>query len=204
MATVKISPARSGSAKDAIRAAAVELFARKGYTATSTREICQRAGITKPVLYYHFGNKEQLYQELVLDAYKDYQRELHRAAHRSGTPREKLVEVLMAIFAFVRRRHNYWRIGFRMVFAPETESPAIDYVEMGQSSEKLLAEVVREGIRQGALKGKPPAIAGAIMGMATSCIMGYLLVKEPSLDRATARNLVDLILKGCAAKPTDR
>jgi len=201
---MRVSPARSGSAKDAIRAAAVELFARKGYTATSTREICQRAGVTKPVLYYHFGNKEQLYEELVLDAYKDYQRELQRAAHRRGTPREKLVEVLMAIFAFVRRRHNYWRIGFRMIFAPETESPAIDYVEMGQSSEKLLAEVVREGIRQGALRGKPRAIAGAIMGMATSCIMGYLLVKEPPLDRATARNLVDLILNGCAGKPTDR
>ncbi len=39
---------------------AVRLFAAKGYPATSTREIVEAAGVTKPMLYYYFRNKEGL------------------------------------------------------------------------------------------------------------------------------------------------
>ena len=136
------------SAKEGIRNAAAELFADKGFAATSTREICQRAGITKPVLYYYFGNKAQLYEELVLDSFNEYQREIQRASHRGKTPREKLIEILTAMFGFARHRPNLWRIGFRMVFAPEEETPSINYLEMSQADERLLTEIVRRGIRK--------------------------------------------------------
>ena len=58
--------------------AAMELFARKGYTGSSIREICQAAGVTKPVLYYHFRSKEQLYQELMLDIFNQTRKNLLR------------------------------------------------------------------------------------------------------------------------------
>jgi TetR/AcrR family transcriptional regulator len=193
-----------GSAKEAIRDAAAALFAEKGYAATSTREICGRAGVTKPVLYYHFGNKGQLYEEVFLETFNEYQKELRRAARRAKTPRERLTNVLSAMFAFVRRRHNYWRLGFRMVFAPEKESPTIDCVEMSQSDERLLAEIVREGIRRKLMKGRPDFIAGAIVGMAISSILGYLLTGKPPLDRALARNIIDLITNGCGVYSTHR
>jgi TetR/AcrR family transcriptional regulator, cholesterol catabolism regulator len=40
--------------------AAADLFAKKGYAATSTREIAEILGIRKASLYYHIGNKEDL------------------------------------------------------------------------------------------------------------------------------------------------
>jgi TetR/AcrR family transcriptional regulator len=188
---------RHDSAKEAIRAAAAQLFADKGFSATSTREICQRAGITKPVLYYYFGNKAQLYEELVLDSFNEYRKEIRRASHRGKTPREKLTEVLTAMFGFARHRPNLWRIGFRMVFAPEEETPTINYLEMSQANERLLTEIVRQGIRKKELHGKPEQIAGAIIGMATACIMGYLLTGKPPLDRHAARDVADLLIEGC-------
>lgn len=196
--------ARQDTAKDAIRNAAAELFAEKGFTATSTREICQRAGMTKPVLYYHFGNKEQLYEELVMDAFNEYQRELRRAARHGRTPRERLTEVLSAMFSFARRNHNQYRIGFRMAFAPEMESPTIDYVEMSQAVERLLTEIVREGIRKGEMKGRAEGIAGAIVGISTACIMGFLLTGKPPLGRPTARDIINLLMEGCGKKSTER
>ncbi len=204
MASTPKEPRRRESAKESIRDAAAALFAEKGFSATSTREICQRAGITKPVLYYHFGNKAQLYEELVLDVFNEYQKELRRAAHHPVGPREKLVEVLSAMFSFARHRHHYWRIGLRMVFAPEKESPAINYPEMSRSDEKLLTEIVREGVRRGQMRGKAQQIAGSIVGMAMSCIMGYLVTGEPSLDRSTARDIVDFLMDGCGKRPTER
>jgi AcrR family transcriptional regulator len=198
------SPKRTVPAKQAIRDAAAAFFAEKGFAATSTREICQRAGITKPVLYYYFGNKEQLYEEVVLDTYNEYQRELRRAARHGRTPNERLINVLSAMFSFTRHRHNYWRVAFRMVLAPEKESPAINYVEMSQADERLLAEIIREGIRRGEMKGQAEFIAGAIVGMAISSILGYLLTGKPPLDRSLAKNIINLLTKGCGVNSTHR
>lgn len=41
------------------------IFAQKGYEAASVEEIAQRAGVTKPVVYEHFGGKEGLYAVVV-------------------------------------------------------------------------------------------------------------------------------------------
>ncbi|WP_235038015.1 TetR/AcrR family transcriptional regulator [Microbacterium sp. 18062] len=55
------------SAKAQILDAAAELFTTRGYAATSTREIAERAGIRQASLYYHVSAKPQLLLEL-LDA----------------------------------------------------------------------------------------------------------------------------------------
>ena len=191
---------RNNSTKETIRRAAAELFAKKGFAATSTREICQRAGITKPALYYHFGNKEQLYEELILDVANEYQKEIRRASRHGRTAQEKSINVLTAMFSFARHKQSYWRVGLRMVFAPEKESPAINYVELSQVDEKVLAEIAREGIRRGEMEGRPDQIAGAIIGIATTSIMGFLLIGKPVLDRSTARDIVDFLLEGCGCK----
>jgi len=200
-----VTSSRHGvSAKEAIRAVAAELFADRGYTATSTREICQRAGITKPVLYYHFGNKAQLYKELVLDAYREYQRDLRRASQRGRSTREKLIETLYGILAFARRKHNEYRLAVRMAVAPEEETPAIDFVEMGRADERLLTAILREGVRKGEVKGRPQQIAGAVCGIAFACVMEYLLTGKPSLDRKLARDTIHLLMDGCGKESTDR
>jgi AcrR family transcriptional regulator len=41
------------------------LFAEKGFEATSIEEIAERAGVSKPVVYQHFGGKEGLYAVVV-------------------------------------------------------------------------------------------------------------------------------------------
>lgn len=43
---------------------ALTLFSEKGYEGTSIREIIEGAGVTRPVLYYYFENKEDLFRRL--------------------------------------------------------------------------------------------------------------------------------------------
>lgn len=58
-----------GSARQSIVAAATELFARRGYEATSVQEIVAAAEVTKGALYHWFGSKSELltsiYRELL-------------------------------------------------------------------------------------------------------------------------------------------
>ena len=44
-----------------------DLFTKKGFASTTVREICREANVTAPVLYYHFGNKEGLFEAVVKD-----------------------------------------------------------------------------------------------------------------------------------------
>ena len=54
---------------------ATKLFAEKGYAGTSVREIVDRAGVSKPVLYYYFKSKEGLFYA-ILEWAADVQQEI--------------------------------------------------------------------------------------------------------------------------------
>lgn len=56
--------AARGPTAEHIAERAAELFACKGFAATSIREIADAAGVTKPTLYYHFGSKEGLVRHI--------------------------------------------------------------------------------------------------------------------------------------------
>jgi AcrR family transcriptional regulator len=50
--------------KEAIVRAALPLFARKGFAATTTKDLAKAAGVSEPLLYRHFPSKEALYLEI--------------------------------------------------------------------------------------------------------------------------------------------
>ena len=54
--------------RDVILQEAGKLFRRNGFANTSVRDICEAAKVTAPALYYHFGNKEGLFEAIVEDA----------------------------------------------------------------------------------------------------------------------------------------
>jgi AcrR family transcriptional regulator len=56
----RVQPIGRDAVVAAVRAAAAELFAEKGPTATSVRDIAARSGVNHGLVYRHFGTKEQL------------------------------------------------------------------------------------------------------------------------------------------------
>ena len=70
------------TSKEKIIKAAIKVFAAKGYDGTSMDGIAQAARLTKPMIYYHFKNKESLYESVLAGIYKT-------ARHKvQGTRRE--------------------------------------------------------------------------------------------------------------------
>ena len=191
-------------ARDRIRKAAVALFTEKGFAACSTREICERAGVTKPVLYYHFHSKEQLHRELIGGACEEMLGELASAAQRGGTAKERLINVLAADFALTRREPDLATLHFRTIFTARREGSSVDFVKIGMDWAGLMAGIVREGIRKKELSGNPRAIGEAVLGVHMIYTMSYLLRGKPQLNRKLARRIMDLIWRGCGRKDRNR
>ncbi len=194
---------RTPSARDAVRAAAATLFAQKGFAATTTREICQCAGITKPVLYYHFKNKQQLFRELLVDCSNESRKELLLTSRMGASIRERMIEILAADFLSTKRNPELAKMFIRAIFAPTGETPAFDYMELVEDWIRIMSRVIADGIRKGEIRGRPRDIAEAIFGVHTIYTMAYLLHGDPDLDRKLASRIVDLFMDGCAVS-TDR
>ncbi|MEU4269001.1 helix-turn-helix domain-containing protein [Streptomyces sp. NPDC026092] len=62
---VQERPASGLEPRDEVLAAAAELFTVRGYTATSTRTIAERAGLRQASLYHYFDGKEAILAELL-------------------------------------------------------------------------------------------------------------------------------------------
>ena len=56
---------RSGMRREALVKAATRMFAEKGYSSTSVREIADEVGLLKGSLYYHINEKEDLLFEVI-------------------------------------------------------------------------------------------------------------------------------------------
>lgn len=57
-----------------LRAAALELFARDGYSATSLQDIADRVGYAKANVLYHFGSKQGLFEAAVAPIVEEFER----------------------------------------------------------------------------------------------------------------------------------
>jgi AcrR family transcriptional regulator len=57
--------ADAGDTKDALRQAALRLFARQGYAGTSIRAIAREVGLSESVLYAHFANKQAIFDAVL-------------------------------------------------------------------------------------------------------------------------------------------
>jgi AcrR family transcriptional regulator len=67
-----------GEARRLLLAAARELFARRDYRATTTREIAEAAGVTEYLLFRHFGSKAGLFREALVLPFTDFVAEFGR------------------------------------------------------------------------------------------------------------------------------
>ena len=91
--------------------AALEAFAARGFHATSMNDVADAAGVTKPVLYQHFGSKRALYQELLDDVAATLESRIHEAT-ATGGPRSQVEAGFRAYFTFVAERRSRFTLLF--------------------------------------------------------------------------------------------
>ena len=69
--------------KELIKKSALDLFYARGYDAVGVQEIVNTAGITKPTLYYYFGSKRGLLENLIQSGYQQLEDEILDAINKT-------------------------------------------------------------------------------------------------------------------------
>src|SRR5262245_37992067 len=113
---------------DRILLKALELFSDKGYDATSVREICEAAGITKPTLYHFYGSKEGVYRALVEGALERFGADMSRALAGGGTIREQLARMARAYIDAALREPQLSRFLMSLIHSSKNAAPTTDFV----------------------------------------------------------------------------
>lgn len=144
---------------------ALQLFAQKGYAATTVREICDLAGTTAPSLYYYFGNKEGLYVEL-MQAHCDQLVEILEPKDSSTkSAKIRLRELVEKLFQHVIEDADFYRLMFTIYYGPPQGAPYCDFIYYHVKFHGAIRKIIEDGIAsQEFSAGNPGAMTWIIRG----------------------------------------
>lgn len=102
MAAVKKATSVRGRGRQLLLGAARDIFAERGYKGTSTRDIAERAGVTEVMIFRHFGNKANLFQEAVVTPFTSfierYLADYRSRRHGVRSPYEEGLDLYTGLF----------------------------------------------------------------------------------------------------------
>ncbi|ABY24711.1 transcriptional regulator, TetR family [Renibacterium salmoninarum ATCC 33209] len=86
------------------------LFAVRGLDGTTIEEIAAAAGVSKPVIYEHFGSKEGLYLEVVEQESKVLLSSITSSLSEEASPRVLLERAALAVLDYIEDHTDGFRI----------------------------------------------------------------------------------------------
>ncbi|MGH8978349.1 MAG: TetR/AcrR family transcriptional regulator [Acidimicrobiia bacterium] len=138
-----------------------EVFAARGFHATSMDDIAEAAGVTKPVLYQHFPSKRSLYIELLTDTGEQLLRALTAATRNLERGRDRVESGFLAYFRYVVDS----RAGFRLLFSASIRTDP-EFARVVDNVVQAAADVISELIEIPASDAHRRVLANALVGMA--------------------------------------
>ncbi|WP_406411059.1 TetR/AcrR family transcriptional regulator [Streptomyces halstedii] len=168
------------------------LFADRGFEGTSVEEIAARAGVSKPVVYEHFGGKEGLYA-VVVDREMRQLLDLVTGALTAGHPRELLEQAAFALLDYIETYTDGFRILVRdSPVAQSTGTFASLISDIATQVEDILG---LEFKARGFDPKLAPLYAQALVGMVALTGQWWLDVRKPKKAEVAA-HLVNLAWHG--------
>lgn len=191
MTTIPSSePAAEAPVRERLLAAALELFNTRGYAATTVREIVEAAGVTKPVLYYHFQNKEGIYLHLMQRGFEDFEETVRSSLARPGSAVDRLRAFCTECYRLFERHEAAVRLMYAIYYGPPQGAPHFDFEEHHRHFEAAIRQIVQDGIAEGSFRD------GDVEAMTWTLVGAFNIVLELKLcpPRELPADLLDRVL----------
>ena len=194
------------SARETLLAVAVREFADHGFEGASTLEIARRAGITQPMINYHFGSKAGLWEAAIGGVMQEADK-LFSALEselKGVDSRSQLGIALRRILSFNTRHPEFGRLMAREGIRPGPRTRWMIRTHLHQHFEAL-TQLFERGVEEGWMRPLPvmhviffligaaahfaavPALAGELYGVD---------VKDPAVQAEQADAFIEMMLHG--------
>ncbi|RIK97213.1 MAG: hypothetical protein DCC71_21835 [Proteobacteria bacterium] len=116
--------AQGEATRQRILVAAIELIAERGFAATSIDALCQRAGVVRTAIYWHFGAKEGLLVPVIEQVAATWIAEIQSAVYREGEPIARLDRFVGGLRRLVVERPHMVRLLLTVALERSDHDPA--------------------------------------------------------------------------------
>jgi len=153
----------ASESRDEILHAAAELFMELGYAATSLDAVAERIGSTKGRIYHHYRSKADLFFDVQVTAMARLHDEVSPIAYGPGTPVDRLAAMALRHTQILLTELPMQKVAVqgleRHLLGTEAGMRLRSVIRMRDDYEALFAEVIDQGIREGALVDLPRHLA---------------------------------------------
>ncbi|MHB8463579.1 MAG: TetR/AcrR family transcriptional regulator [Acidimicrobiales bacterium] len=190
---------RTPELRDHVVSVALDLLARDGVGAFTTRTIAREAATSTPAVYELFGDKSGLVREVFFEGFRLLRRRLD-ALVPSDDPRADMVQLVATYRRFMRDNPVLSDVMFSRPFTDFEAGPAD--LEASSSVRIFIVALVRRCIDAGVIRGDETDVAhvlvSLIQGLAAAERARRLGTTRKSIDRRWAL-AVDALLEGLSA-----
>ncbi|HET6504638.1 MAG TPA: TetR/AcrR family transcriptional regulator [Amycolatopsis sp.] len=174
--------------------AAVESFARRGYHATTTRDIAGAAGMSPAALYVHFPSKAALLFRISQSGHEQTLTLVESVARRDENPREKMRKIVEDFVAWHARRHLVARVvQYEFQALPEKEYAVI--ADLRRQIEHRVRDVIAEGAEEGVFRVSDVRTAArAVLSLGVDVARWYT-ERTSKTPKSLGRDYAELVLR---------
>ena len=182
--------------------AALAVFSAKGYAAATLDDVASAAKVTRGAIYWHFKSKADLYNTLVDELSARGASVVQQAAAEGGTFLDILRRIFVRLCAVIeddREVRAVMELGlFKTGYAPELQAGRKKQLEAGQAQLAGIAEAMKLGIAQGALRDDidPLEMARAFIAFENGAIQLWLTSPKSFSLKESAESFADILIAG--------
>ncbi len=158
--------------QNAILETAITLFGSKGYQSVTIDEIARTAGVSRGLIHYHFGNKEDLLLQIVSSGRSIIGENLNAISRGNNTARNKIREALRIYMELATSRLAVAQMMLIAFFeVPHTQRIRSDLLDAFEETRIEFRGLINEGLANGEIKPMDGAVATRLaIGMALETI----------------------------------
>ncbi len=171
---------------------ALAAFAADGFHHTSMNELAEAAGVTKPVLYQHFGSKRELYLEVLREVGGRMVDDVAKAIASANGPRQQVEAGFRAYFEWVARERH----GFEVLFAGDTRRDPEFLAELGKVETEFADAIADLIVVDGMTHERRVLLAYGIVGIGETTCRHWIAADLDLAPADLAQGVADLAWAG--------
>lgn len=107
------------SKKEHILDIAIDLFAENGFEKTPISAVCERAGVSKGLVFHHFKNKDVLLREIFVRS-TEIIGDIGKPHEVIAEPKQRLCALIESIFSSMAKHRKLYRLNLNIMLQPQT------------------------------------------------------------------------------------